>query len=69
MSSLIDAGSRGLIVYGTVIAWHGEWAFADASPARNWEVHHLEAARQAAEWVELARRHPSVPIAFAGDFN
>lgn len=65
----VDTPWGPLLVYGNVIAWRDERTFDDGGPARAWEVHDVEAQRQADEWVQLVRDHPGVPLVVAGDFN
>jgi endonuclease/exonuclease/phosphatase family metal-dependent hydrolase len=69
VAAIADTPHGPLIVYATVIAWANEKMFDDGTPARMWEVHHHEAARQANEWAVLEQQHPGIPIVVAGDFN
>jgi endonuclease/exonuclease/phosphatase family metal-dependent hydrolase len=58
-----------IIVYGTVIPYTNEPSHDDGRPARRWEVHLAEIARQSDEWQRLAAEYPDVPLIVAGDFN
>lgn len=58
-----------VIVYGTVIPYQLETEHDDGRPAKGWAVHMAEIDRQAAEWRQLRRDHPSTPLIVAGDFN
>lgn len=69
VAAMITAPSGSLIVYGTVIAYHGEPVHDDGRPARAWEVHEAEVHRQVAEWKRLRDLYPAVPLVVAGDFN
>ena len=69
VAAMIATPTGPLVVYGTVIAYHGEPTHDDGRPARAWEVHRAEIERQTAEWRRLRELHPDVPIVVAGDFN
>ena len=69
VAAMITTPLGPLIVYGTVIAYHGERFHDDGRPARAWEVHEVEVHRQVAEWKRLRELHPTVPLVVAGDFN
>ena len=59
VAALIRTDQGKLIVYGTVMPWRGD-------DARNG----LDAmSQQVADWGELRRRFPGVPLCVAGDFN
>jgi endonuclease/exonuclease/phosphatase family metal-dependent hydrolase len=67
VSALIERPDGPLLIYGTVLPWANERG--QDGRARMWEVHHREIERQGAEWLELRRRFPDVPLIVAGDFN
>jgi len=56
-----------LIVYGTVIPYHGaRWPYGTK---RNWDAHYAAIAVQGAEWGRLRQKYPSSGMCVAGDFN
>lgn len=69
VAARIDSPTGPLIVYGTVIAYHGERHHDDGREAQGWEVHRTEIDRQGAEWRRLRAENPGVPIVVAGDLN
>lgn len=58
-----------VIVFGTVIPWAYERSDDAGRPARMWEVHLAEIARQSDDWAVLRERYPDTPLIVAGDFN
>jgi endonuclease/exonuclease/phosphatase family metal-dependent hydrolase len=56
-----------LMVYGTIITWHGDRGADQASP--NWVEHHKEIDAQGDDWARLRELHPDRPLVVAGDFN
>lgn len=69
VTALVTTPEGPLLVYGTVIAYQHEPHHDDGRPARGWEVHAAEVARQVAEWRRLRELFPGVPLVVAGDFN
>ena len=69
VSAVVDTPDGEIILYCTVIAWHGEKRFDDGTPAKGWEVHHREAERQASEWRRIRELYPELPLVIGGDFN
>ncbi len=61
---LVDLGRAGkLLVYGTVLPWK------DDRQISGWSEHHRVIPLQCAEWLELRKRYPDIPLCVAGDFN
>ncbi len=60
---LRSPGDMPLLVYGTIITWHG------APGAKNWVKHLAEVDRQTADWVRLRGEYPDHLLVVAGDFN
>jgi len=56
-------GLHRVLVYGTIIPWR------DAPGGGPWEMHAMEAERQAAEWRSLREQFPDHVLCVAGDFN
>lgn len=69
VAAVVETPRGRVVVYGTVIAWANERHHDDGRPARMWEVHLGEIARQGGEWRRLRELHPGVPLIVAGDFN
>jgi endonuclease/exonuclease/phosphatase family metal-dependent hydrolase len=69
VAATVEAPSGPILVFGTVIAWANESAHDDGRPARMWEVHLEEIARQGAEWRQVRKAFPNHPMVLAGDFN
>lgn len=64
VAALVNLGEFGeLIVYGTVLPWK------DDRQIPGWSEHHRVIEQQSAEWLELRKRFPNIPICIAGDFN
>lgn len=65
--AVIDLGdSKKMLVYGTVLPWHDDQKELGLP---NWSKHHLVIAEQSAEWAELRKQYPDVPLCVAGDYN
>jgi endonuclease/exonuclease/phosphatase family metal-dependent hydrolase len=70
VAALVDAPSRPLIVYGTVMPWASDRGDAEpAMPARNWSELHRVVVQQGREWAALRRQHPEADLCVAGDLN
>jgi endonuclease/exonuclease/phosphatase family metal-dependent hydrolase len=59
----INQGS--LIVYGTIIAYHGRGVWEGTF--KTWEKHYQDIQLQGAEWFNLSKLN--LPLCVAGDFN
>ena len=68
-AAVVQHPTQPIIVYGTVIAWANEPFHDDGSPAKMWQVHLAEIARQGRDWEQLRGDHPDLPVVVAGDFN
>ena len=69
VTALVSTPVGPLLVYGTVMAYQHEPNHDDGRPARGWEVHTAEVARQVVEWRRLRELFAGVPLVVAGDFN
>ena len=63
----IDLPTGPLIVYATIITYHGDKGRDGLS--RTWEEHHKEVDRQASDWRHIQEQYPGVNFLVAGDFN
>ncbi len=63
----VDTPFGEIVVYGSVIAYHGDRQHLDGRPAKPWEVHASEIERQSSEWSALLAE--GRPLVVAGDFN
>ena len=65
--AIIETPLGGLVVYGTVIPYHGaHWPYGTA---RNWDAHYAAIATQGADWSRLRRKYPIHGLCVAGDLN
>jgi hypothetical protein len=65
--AVIETPLGGLVVYGTVIPYHGaRWPYGTP---RNWDAHYAAIATQGADWSRLRRKFPTFGLCIAGDLN
>lgn len=70
VAALVEAPDRTLIVYGTVLPWHGDRGrMGENLQAKNWSEHHRVIPEQISQWVGLQARFPQAELCIAGDFN
>jgi endonuclease/exonuclease/phosphatase family metal-dependent hydrolase len=70
VAALVEVPDLPLIVYGTVLPWHGERGrMGQNLDARNWSEHHRVIPEQINEWRTLKQRYPGAGLCVAGDFN
>jgi endonuclease/exonuclease/phosphatase family metal-dependent hydrolase len=63
----IETPLGGLVVYGTVIPYHGaRWPYGTP---RNWDAHYAAIATQGADWSRLRRKYLTHGLCVAGDLN
>ena len=62
----VESPIGNLIVYGTVIPYHGARPYGTA---RNWDAHYAAIATQGADWGRLKRKYPADGLCVAGDLN
>lgn len=65
--AVIDAPLGSLLIYGTIITYHG-----DKGPTNNskpWVEHDKEIGRHGDDWYRIQKQFPQVPLIVAGDFN
>lgn len=58
----------GLVVFGTIIPYHGRGCPPHGT-LRRWEAHYAAIAIQGAAWQRLRRKYPGSGLCVAGDFN
>jgi endonuclease/exonuclease/phosphatase family metal-dependent hydrolase len=56
-----------LLVYGTILTYHGDKGLDNNSKA--WVEHDKEIDRQGVDWLRIQGLFPHVPLIVAGDFN
>ena len=66
-AALYEGPAGPILVYGTVLPWHTD--HGPEGTARNWTEHYRVIPEQAAEWADLAARHPQATLCVAGDYN
>ena len=66
-AAIVETPFGEIVVYGSVIAYHGDRQHLDGRPAKSWEVHASEIERQSGEWAALVAE--GRPLVVAGDFN
>jgi endonuclease/exonuclease/phosphatase family metal-dependent hydrolase len=66
-TAIIDTPFGEVVVYGSVIAYHGDRQHLDGRSAKNWEVHASEIERQSIECAALVAE--GRPLVVAGDCN
>ncbi len=65
--AVIETPLGGLVVYGTVIPYHGaRWPYGTP---RNWDAHYAAIATQGADWSRVQRDYPYHGLCVAGDVN
>jgi len=66
----LPAGSRPVLVYGTVITYaHDTAPIGGGTSVPVWSRHRAAVAEQTSEWLDLRRRFPDHDLCIAGDFN
>ncbi len=56
-----------LLVYGTILTYHGDKGLDNNSKA--WVEHDQEIERQGVDWLRIQGFSPHIPLIVAGDFN
>lgn len=63
--ALVDGPLGNVLVYGTIIAYHG----FKAKESGTWVEHHKEIGLCGDDWFRIQQDFPGIPLIVAGDFN
>ncbi|MES1200078.1 MAG: endonuclease/exonuclease/phosphatase family protein [Pseudomonadota bacterium] len=70
VAALLETTLGPLTVYGTVMPWADDKGrMGEREDAKRWSEHHRVIPLQIADWLELRKTNPGVPLCVAGDFN
>ncbi len=56
-----------LLIYGTIITWHGDRGSDGKS--KNWEEHYHSIEQHGNDWEQIMKMNPNSKLIIAGDFN